>query len=120
KKFPELSQLQGRPQQVVTELQAAKVLRASFAERQLEEVMVDFWFNHFNVFARKGPIEFMVGEYERTIRDHAFGKFEDLLIATAQSPAMLFYLDNWESTDPNFNPRDALRQRLQGRGQGAR
>lgn len=117
KRFPEMARIQGRPQQVIADLQAAKVLRAVYAERQLEEVMVDFWFNHFNVFARKGPIEFMVGEYERTIRRHAFGKFEDLLIATAQSPAMLFYLDNWQSTDPNFDPR-ANRGGLNRRGQG--
>ncbi len=114
KRFPELARLQGRPQQVILDLQAGKVLRAAFAERQLEEVMVDFWFNHFNVFARKGPIEFMVGEYERTIRRNALGKFEDLLVATARSPAMLFYLDNWQSTDPNFSPR-ALAAQQRGR-----
>ncbi len=113
-RFPELARLAGRPQQVIADLQAAKILRAVHAERQLEEVMVDFWFNHFNVFARKGPIEYMVGEYERTIRANAFGKFEDLLVATAKSPAMLFYLDNWQSTDPNFDPR-ALRAQQRGR-----
>ena len=69
KRFPELANLQGTPQRVLAELQAAKVVRAAFAERQLDEVMADFWFNHFNVFARKGPVEFMVGEYERTIRE---------------------------------------------------
>ncbi len=114
KRFPELARMGGRPQQVIAGLQAAKILRAVYAERQLEEVMVDFWFNHFNVFARKGPIEYMVGEYERTIRANAFGKFEDLLVATAKSPAMLFYLDNWQSTDPNFDPR-ALRAQQRGR-----
>jgi len=113
-RFPQLAQLAGRPQQVIADLQAAKILRAVYAERQLEEVMVDFWFNHFNVFARKGPIEYMVGEYERTIRANAFSKFEDLLVATAKSPAMLFYLDNWQSTDPNFDPR-ALRAQQRGR-----
>ena len=114
KRFPELARMGGRPQQVIFDLQAAKILRAVYAERQLEEVMVDFWFNHFNVFARKGPIEYMVGEYERTIRANAFGKFEDLLVATAKSPAMLFYLDNWQSTDPKFDPR-ALRAQQRGR-----
>jgi uncharacterized protein (DUF1800 family) len=114
KRFPELARLEGRPQQVISDLQAAKVLRAVYAERQLEEVMVDFWFNHFNVFARKGPIEYTVGEYERTIRANVFSKFEDLLIATAKSPAMLFYLDNWQSTDPNFDPR-ARRGQARGR-----
>ncbi len=114
KRFPEMARIEGRPQQVIFDLQAAKVLRAVYAERQLEELMVDFWFNHFNVFARKGPIEYMVGEYERTIRANALGKFEDLLVATAKSPAMLFYLDNWQSTDPNFDPR-ALRAQQGGR-----
>ena len=114
KRFPELARMDGRPQMVITDLQAGKVLRAAYAERQLEEVMVDFWFNHFNVFARKGPIEYMVGEYERTIRAKALGKFEDLLVATAKSPAMLFYLDNWQSTDPTFDPR-ALRAQQRGR-----
>jgi len=110
KQFPQLANLQGTPQKVVQELQAGKVLRAAYAERQLDEVMADFWFNHFNVFARKGPVEFMVGDYERAIRERSFGKFEDLLVAVAQSPAMLFYLDNWQSVDPNFSPRDLYRQ----------
>jgi len=100
-----LSQMQGRPKQVVEELQAAKVTRAVYSERQLDEVMVDFWLNHFNVFAGKGPEKFLVGAYERdVIRPHAWGKFEDLLKATAESPAMLFYLDNWLSADPSAAP----------------
>ena len=93
--------MDGTPRQVVEELQAAKVLRAVYSERQLDEVLVDFWLNHFNVFANKGPVKFLVGEYERdVIRPHAWGRFEDLLRATAESPAMLFYLDNWLSADP--------------------
>ena len=111
KRFPELSKLAGSPAQVISDLQAGKVLRAVYAERQLEEVMVDFWFNHFNVFARKGPVEFMVNEYERSLRKNALGKFEDLLVSTARSPAMLFYLDNWQSTDPDFSPRAGQRAR---------
>ena len=71
KQFPQLANLQGTPQKVVQELQAGKVLRAAYAERQLDEVMADFWFNHFNVFARKGPVEFMVGDYERAIRERS-------------------------------------------------
>ncbi|MBK5254540.1 MAG: DUF1800 domain-containing protein, partial [Vicinamibacteria bacterium] len=118
KRFPEFARIQGRPQQVLSDLQAAKVLRAAFADRQLEEVMVDFWFNHFNVFARKGPIEFMVGEYERTLRKNALGRFEDLLVATARSPAMLFYLDNWQSTDPDFSPRPFTNRRRNPNGAG--
>ncbi|MGC1453356.1 MAG: DUF1800 domain-containing protein [Candidatus Sulfotelmatobacter sp.] len=87
---------------VVDELVQAKLLRAIYSERQLEEVMTDFWFNHFNVFANKGPERLFLTNYERNvIRPHALGKFEDLLVATAQSPAMLFYLDNWMSVGPN-------------------
>jgi uncharacterized protein (DUF1800 family) len=87
-----------RARQVFTDLAEAKLLRATYSERQLEEVLVDFWFNHFNVFARKGQTELYIGEYERdVIRPHVFGKFRDLLGATAKSPAMLVYLDNWIS-----------------------
>ena len=97
------------PQQVVTsELVQSKLLRAIYSDRQLQEVMTDFWFNHFNVFIGKGADRYMLTSYERdVIRPHALGKFEDLLVATAQSPAMLFYLDNWLSVGPEFG----LRQR---------
>ena len=92
-----------RPQAIVQgELAEAKLLRAAYSERQLEEVMTDFWFNHFNVFVGKGADRYLLTEYERdVIRKHAFGKFKDLLLATAESPAMLFYLDNWQSVGPN-------------------
>src|SRR6266545_2246767 len=111
-----LQQMQGRPRQVMEELQAAKVMRAVYSERQLDEVMVDFWMNHFNVFAGKGQEKFLVGAYERdVIRPHAWGKFEDLLKATAESPAMLFYLDNWLSADPNAQPT-GFRGRARKRG----
>jgi uncharacterized protein (DUF1800 family) len=87
---------------VVEELSEAKLLRAIYSERQLEEVMTDFWFNHFNVFAGKGPERLLLTNYEQeVIRPHALGKFEDLLVATAKSPAMLFYLDNWMSVGPD-------------------
>jgi uncharacterized protein (DUF1800 family) len=91
------------PAAVVTgELERAKLLRAIYSQRQFEEVMTDFWFNHFNVFVDKGLDRLMVTSYERdVIRPHALGKFEDLLVATAKSPAMLFYLDNWLSVGPN-------------------
>jgi uncharacterized protein (DUF1800 family) len=91
------------PQGVVTdELLQAKMLRAIYSERQLEEVMTDFWFNHFNVYVGKGPDRLMLANYEQdVIRPRAMGKFEDLLVATAKSPAMLFYLDNWLSVGPN-------------------
>jgi uncharacterized protein (DUF1800 family) len=115
-------QMEGRPRQVLDELQAAKLLRAVYSERQLDEVLVDFWMNHFNVFAGKGPLRFVLGEYERdVIRPHAWGRFEDLLKATAESPAMLFYLDNWLSVDPQAaEQRDQRRMlgraRRPGRG----
>jgi len=91
------------PQLVVGgELSEAKLLRAIYSDRQLEEVMTDFWYNHFNVFINKGPDRYMITAYERdVIRPHVFGKFKDLLVATAKSPAMLFYLDNWQSVGPH-------------------
>ncbi len=86
---------------VLVDLSSQKILRAAYSERQLEEVMTDFWFNHFNVFANKGATQQYITEYERdTIRPRVLGKFRDLLGATAKSPAMLFYLDNWQSVDP--------------------
>ena len=113
---------------VVQELQTAKLLRAIHSERQLDEVLVDFWMNHFNVYADKGPVRYMVTEYEReTIRPHAWGKFEDLLRATAQSPAMLFYLDNWLSAAPDSDANKKMVQNAErnlrrggkrGRGRG--
>jgi uncharacterized protein (DUF1800 family) len=91
------------PQQVVVqELTQAKILRAIYSERQLDEVMTDFWFNHFNVFINKGADRYLLTSYERdAIRPHVLGKFEDLLVATAKSPAMMFYLDNWLSVGPD-------------------
>jgi uncharacterized protein (DUF1800 family) len=90
------------PQRIVAELAMAKVDRAVYSDRQLYEQMVDFWFNHFNVFVGKGQDAWLVTSFERdAIRPHAMGKFRDLLEATAKSPAMLFYLDNWLSVDPD-------------------
>jgi uncharacterized protein (DUF1800 family) len=86
------------PQQPLRELQQAKLLRAVFSEKQLQEVMVDFWFNHFNVFGQKDAARWLLTSYERdVIRPHALGRFKDLLTAVAQSPAMLYYLDNFMS-----------------------
>jgi uncharacterized protein (DUF1800 family) len=101
------------PQQVVTsELVQGKLLRAIYSDRQLEEVMTDFWFNHFNVFIGKGADRYLLTSYERdVIRPHAMGKFEDLLVATAQSPAMLFYLDNWLSVGPNSDFANGIPKR---------
>jgi uncharacterized protein (DUF1800 family) len=92
----------GRPQQVIGELVQQKLARAVSSNRQLQEVMTDFWFNHFNVFAQKEADQWLVTGYERdVIRPRSLGKFRDLLLATAQSPAMLFYLDNWLSASPD-------------------
>ncbi len=101
------------PQQVVTtELVQSKLLRAIYSDRQLQEVMTDFWFNHFNVFIGKGADRYMLTGYERdVIRPHALGKFEDLLVATAQSPAMLFYLDNWLSVGPDSDFANGIPKR---------
>ncbi len=80
---------------------SARVLRAVDSPRQLQEVMTAFWFNHFNVFAGKGPDRFWTGSFEeQAIRPHALGRFRDLLEATARHPAMLVYLDNWQNTAP--------------------
>ncbi|HZE23824.1 MAG TPA: DUF1800 domain-containing protein, partial [Blattabacteriaceae bacterium] len=106
-----------QPQAVLGELAEAKLLRAIYSNRQLDEVMTDFWFNHFNVFIGKGPDRYMVSAYERdVIRPHALGKFKDILEATAKSPAMLFYLDNWQSVGPNSELALYGPQRRGGRG----
>ncbi len=106
------------PQAVVAEeLAQAKLLRAIYSDRQLEEVMTDFWFNHFNVFVGKGPERLLLTNYEQqTIRPHALGKFEDLLVATAKSPAMLFYLDNWLSVGPDSLQAQGIPARPMGYG----
>jgi uncharacterized protein (DUF1800 family) len=100
-----------RPARIVAELQAARMLRAVASERQLQEIMVDFWFNHFNVFANKGELRWYVTAYERdAIRPHALGRFPDLLRATARHPAMLYYLDAWLSVRPGYTIRGGPNQ----------
>jgi uncharacterized protein (DUF1800 family) len=95
-----------RPQRVVDELAMAKLTRAIYSERQLHEQLVDFWFNHFNVFVYKDADRWLVTAYEReVIRPHVLGKFRELVEADAKSPAMLFYLDNWLSADPKSADR---------------
>jgi uncharacterized protein (DUF1800 family) len=113
---PPGARLEG-PAKVLVQLSEAKLLRATFSERQLQEVMTDFWFNHFNVYARKNlPTLLSLPSYEReAIRPHALGKFYDLLVATAQHPAMLHYLDNWTSTREGFDPREAFRAEMSRR-----
>ena len=104
------------PQRITAELQASRILRAVYSERQLQEVMVDFWTNHFNVFAGKGADRWLLVSYDRdTIRPNAMGKFSELLSATAQSPAMLFYLDNFQSVSPNAQTGGQRLQRGPGR-----
>jgi uncharacterized protein (DUF1800 family) len=90
-----------RPYAILNELMMAKLTRAIYSERQLQEQLTDFWFNHFNIFANKDQDIFLVGAYEReAIRPYTLGKFRDMLGATAHNPAMLIYLDNWLSADP--------------------
>jgi len=102
------------PQRQLNDLVGAKLVRAVHAERQLEEVMTDFWFNHFNVFFGKGIDRYMVADYERTaIRPHVFGTFEAMLVATATHPAMLFYLDNASSVVPDSMNPTLQRERLE-------
>ena len=92
----------GRPQQITQQLNASRIMRAVYSEKQLQEVMVDFWTNHFNVYAGKAATRWFLPEYDRdVIRPNALGNFKDLLTATAQSPAMLFYLDNFQSVSPD-------------------
>ncbi len=111
-----------KPQRVIEELAMAKVTRAIYSERQLQQVMDDFWFNHFNVYAAKGEDKWYLTSYERdVIQPHTLGKFKDLVAATAESPAMLFYLDNFLSADPNAAQRQAaLRAMRQNRGRFGR
>lgn len=88
--------------QIVPQIVSNRVLRAVYSERQLQEVMVDFWQNHFNVFAGKAAVRWYIPSYERDVlRKNALGNFKDLVVGTAKHPAMLFYLDNFESISPN-------------------
>jgi uncharacterized protein (DUF1800 family) len=118
----QLRQQQASRRQVVTQLQSSRVARAVASERQLQEVMTDFWENHFNIFAAKGAPEpyYLVDFDQNVIRPNALGKFRDLLEAVAKSPAMLFYLDNArsmaDSTQPTLQGQQARRVRPIGRG----
>jgi uncharacterized protein (DUF1800 family) len=104
------------PQQVVAyDLLDSKMLRAIESTHQLAEEMDDFWFNHFNVFYEKGADRFLIPQYEReAIRPHVLGQFRDLLEATAKSPAMLFFLDNFESVRPDIDANDKNRKVKRG------
>ncbi len=109
-------------QKLLQELQGQKLVRAVYSERQLEEVMTDFWFNHFNVFWGKGADKQLTTEYEmKAIRPNVLGKFKDLVMATAKSPAMLFYLDNAQSSSPDMKaPATERLQQLERQQQFAR
>ncbi|HVF45963.1 MAG TPA: DUF1800 family protein, partial [Pyrinomonadaceae bacterium] len=99
--------------QLLPQIVANRVLRAVYSERQLQEVMVDFWQNHFNVFSGKAAVRWYIPSYERDVlRKNALGNFKDLVAGTAQHPAMLFYLDNFESVSPNTQNADQNAQRL--------
>jgi uncharacterized protein (DUF1800 family) len=114
---PKLVAIRQKSQQLVGQLQSAKLSRALTSERQLDEVMVDFWLNHFSVFAGKGQTRLYLADYEQdVIRPHALGKFRDLLGAVAKSPAMLFYLDNFQSAADSMHPTLAARNVRGGRG----
>ena len=117
---PELRDRLRRSQQALGELQAAKLARAVGSERQLQEVMTDFWENHFSVFAGKGVTRLFLPAYDRdVIRPYAMGKFRDLLGAVAKSPAMLFYLDQWQSTVDSLHPAEVAVNAPAGRRGGA-
>ena len=117
------------PRRILDGLATARITRAVHSERQLQEMMTTFWYDHFNVFWGKDATRSLVPDYERNaIRPHVFGKFEDIVLATAQHPAMLFYLDNFQSAAPDSSlqareRRDAITQRMRrmpARAQGAR
>jgi uncharacterized protein (DUF1800 family) len=106
-----------QPQTLLTELQAQKLIRAVNSERQLDEVLTDFWFNHFNIFWGKGQDKWLTTQYEmNAIRPHVLGKFKDLVLATAKSPAMLFYLDNAQSSAPDARPPQRMNRPVFMRG----
>ncbi len=107
-----LQALPGAIRMVAAEAVETRVLRDVYSERQLEAVMTDFWLNHFNVYVRKNQVEpYLLSSYEReTIRPRALGRFEDLLVATAKSPAMLVYLDNYKSIGPDSQAAERVKR----------
>jgi len=110
-----LTQAERAGSRLLTDLQATKLARAVVSRRQLQEVMVDFWENHFSVYSGKGPERYLLLPFDRdVIRPHALGRFHELLVAVARSPAMLYYLDNWQSAAEPERPT------LAQRGRGAR
>jgi uncharacterized protein (DUF1800 family) len=113
---PELAAKIRQTQQFVGEIQSSELARAVVSERQLDEVMTQFWLNHFSVFSGKGQTRLFLTSYDRdVIRPRALGKFRDLLGAVAKSPAMLFFLDNFQSAADSTHTTLA-----QARGRGGR
>ena len=107
--------LRKRARKIARELAGARLVRAVHGRFELREVMLDFWSNHFSVFGGKGMVGALLPHYEQNVLlPHVFGRFEDLLLAVARSPAMLLYLDNWTSSRADL-PRFARRK---GRGRG--
>ena len=103
------------PAMLLGDLMEQKIIRGIYSERQMQEVMTDFWFNHFNVFYAKGADRWLTTDYEmNAIRPRTLGKFKDLLMATAKSPAMLFYLDNFQSSSPDAKLPERRGQRRPG------
>jgi uncharacterized protein (DUF1800 family) len=113
-----IAQTQGL-RRIAGEMQSTRVSRALLSERQLQEVMTDFWLNHFNVYIQKGgPERYLLASYENnTIRPNALGNFRTLLGAVAHDPAMLYYLDNWESQADSNRPRLVAQTAARGRAQ---
>lgn len=116
-----LARLRGHSVRIAVQVAGARVVRAVHGSQGLREVMVDFWANHFSVDARKGIVGGLLPHYQREVLDrHALGRFEDLLLAVAKSPAMLFYLDNWSSTaaagGPGGNDSEPRGRRPRTRG----
>src|SRR6478672_11469012 len=103
-------------QELLRQFVNQKILRAAYSNNQLQEVLTEFWFNHFNVSITKNDCAQFIPNYERdVIRPNVFGKFGDLLLATAKSPAMLLYLDNFNSTGTNDDMQVNENQRMRRR-----
>ncbi len=112
-----LKQADAASNKILTDLQASRVARAEVSQRQLLEVMTDFWENHFSIYSGKGPERYLLVDFDRdVVRPHALGKFRDLLGAVAHSPAMLYYLDNWDSGAEPTRPLLVGNARRKGHG----
>ena len=110
-------QLSRRAREISVEITGARLVRAVHGRFGMREVMLDFWSNHFSVFGRKNQVGALLPHYEREVlQPHVLGRFEDLLLAVARSPAMLVYLDNWTSTAPRLSRRVRRRAQVRGRG----